>query len=192
MLKKYIDGGLRKMRILKEETMAVLVDVQEVLLPHIHDCEVLEKNTKILVEGLKSMDIDILVSEQYTKGLGNTVSDIKNIICDNTTLEKTSFSCCDDEPMMKYIEESGKKVVLIAGIESHICVMQTALDLKEKGFIPVIVEDCVGSRNDNNKKVAMDRLRHENIIVTTYESILFELCRYSKAPEFRIISKLVK
>ncbi|PAB56904.1 hydrolase [Anaeromicrobium sediminis] len=180
------------MRILKEETMAVLVDVQEVLLPHIHDNENLAKNLRILIEGLKTMGVDILVSEQYTKGLGHTVETLQEVLGEYTPLEKTSFSCCDDENMMEYMEKSGKKFIILTGIESHICVMQTALDLKAKGYEPVIVEDCVGSRSDNNRKVAMNRLAQSGVIVTTYESLLFELCRYSKAPEFRTISKLVK
>lgn len=172
--------------------MAVLVDVQEVLLPHIHDNENLTKNLKILMEGLKTMGVDVLVSEQYTKGLGPTVEPLQEVLGEFTLLEKTSFSCCDDENMMEYIEKSGKKFIVLTGIESHICVMQTALDLKVKGYEPIIVEDCVGSRNDNNKKVAMNRLTQSGVIVTTYESLLFELCRYSKSPEFRTISKLVK
>mgnify|MGYP003790731227 CR=1 FL=1 len=82
--------------------------------------------------------------------------------------------------------------MIIAGIESHICVLQTAIDLMENGITPVLIEDCVSSRKENDKKIAVERMKKDGAIVTTYESILFELCRYAGTEQFKTISKLVK
>lgn len=90
------------------------------------------------------------------------------------------------------LEEKGAKNILIAGIESHVCVLQTAIDLKAAGYNPIIVFDCVSSRTKESKKLALERFRYEGIMVTSYESALFELLRGAKAPEFKTISKLVK
>ena len=180
------------MRILKDQTLAMVVDVQERLFPHIHDCELLEKNLKLLVEGLKILDIPFAVTEQYKKGLGPTVPSLEALVKQDIHFEKLSFSCCDDPAIIEHIETSTKRYVILAGIESHICLLQTAIDLKERGYRPVIVEDCVGSRNPENKRIAINRLLQEGITVTSAESLLFELCRVAGNEQFKAISKLVK
>jgi nicotinamidase-related amidase len=93
---------------------------------------------------------------------------------------------------MEGIATSGKENIIIAGIESHVCVMQTAIDLINNGYHPVVVEDCVSSRSENDKKMAIERMRDEGAIITTCESILFELLRFSGTEQFKGISKLVK
>ena len=180
------------MRILKEETLAVIVDVQERLFPHIADNENLAKNLKTLIQGLQVLEIPLKVTEQYRKGLGETIADIRPLLEGVWSGEKTPFSCCDDEAFMNEIKKEGRKFIVLAGIESHICVLQTAIDLKALGYIPVVIEDCVGSRNQENKRIAVKRMLQEGIIVTSTESILFELCRYSGNDTFKAISKLVK
>ncbi len=181
------------MRILKDETVAIVIDIQEKLFPHIHEHDVLKKNTEILVDGLKALEIPMVVTEQYKKGLGETIEGIKEKVADCPAFEKKAFSCCDDAPFMGNLKErNDKKFVILFGIEAHICLMQTAIDLKENGFQPVIIEDCVGSRNPENKRIAINRMLQEGITVTSYESILFELCRYAGNDTFKAISKLVK
>ena len=180
------------MRILKENTIGVVVDIQERLFPHIHQHELLEKNTKILVQGLKALGVPFLISEQYKKGLGDTLAEIKELVADDPHFEKMAFSCCDDPQFMESLETSTKRTVILAGMETHICMLQTAIDLKERGYHPVIVEDCVSSRTAENKRIALERLRCEGVTVTSYESILFELCRIAGTDAFKIISKLVK
>ena len=103
-----------------------------------------------------------------------------------------AFSCCDDTGFMNELKTFGKKNVIIAGIESHVCVLQTTIDLLENNYQPIVVEDCVSSRTLNNKNMAIERMRQEGAIITTYESILFELCRFSGTDAFKAISKLVK
>lgn len=180
------------MRVLKNNAICVIVDVQEKLFHHMHEKELLEKNTKILVKGLKALKIPCLVTEQYRKGLGATIESIEELVANDTHYEKLAFSCCDNPEITEAIETGSKRSVIIAGVESHVCVLQTAIDLKERGYHPIVVEDCVGSRTIENKRIAMERLRHEGVVVTTYESILFELCRTAECNVFKTISQLVK
>ena len=180
------------MRILEKESIGLIIDMQERLYPLVQEHDQLTKNTTILIEGLKAIGIKILVTEQYTKGLGFTIEPLKNLLTDIEFVEKQAFSCCDEPRFYEELTLTGARTVIIAGIESHVCIMQTAIDLLDNGYIPVIVEDCVSSRNPNDKKIAIERMRKEGAIITTYESLLFELLRQSGTDSFKKISKLVK
>lgn len=180
------------MRILKENTIALIIDIQERLLPAMEEKEELIENCTILINGLQELSVPLIVTQQYSKGLGETVPEIKSIIKDFNPIEKRDFSCCDEANVSAEIEKSGAKDVIICGIESHVCVLQTAIDLKEAGYTPVVVMDCISSRNIDNVDLAAERFRYEGIMMTSYESILFELTRSAGAPEFKAISKLVK
>ena len=180
------------MRVLKEDSLAVIIDIQELLFPLISEYEIIEKNTITLIKGLKELGIDIIVTQQYTKGLLPTVASIANTIGKFEHIEKMSFSCCDEAKFVEELVVKGKKYIIIAGIEAHVCVLQTVVDLIDLGYQPVIVEDCISSRNINDKKVAIERMKTEGAIITTYESLLFELLQYSGTASFKAISKLVK
>ncbi len=180
------------MRILKENAAGLIIDIQERLYPYIHEHEQLTRNTEILIKGLKAIEIPLLVTQQYTKGLGATIPPVAEAMGDFEHLEKTAFSCCDDEGFNTELIRLDKKFIVITGIEAHVCVLQTTIDLLEKNFIPVVVEDCISSRRVNDKKVAVARMRREGAVVTTYESILFELLRHSGTEQFKAVSKLVK
>lgn len=180
------------MRIKKENTIAVVVDVQQRLFPFIYENEKLSSNMVKLVKGLKVLGIEIIVTVQYSKGLGETIEPVKDALGDFNHLEKMSFSCCGFPDFMDVIKKSGKKNVIVCGIESHVCVLQTVLDLIEDKFKPVLIEDCVSSRNLNDKKIAIERMRQEGAIISTYESILFELLEVSGTETFKAISKIVK
>ncbi len=166
--------------------------MQERLYPHIDNEDQLTKNTAILIEGLKAIGIKILVTEQYTKGLGFTIESLKVLLQDINFIEKQAFSCCDEPKFYEELTLTEARHVIIAGIEAHVCVMQTAIDLLNNGYIPVIVEDCVSSRRPNDKNISIERMRKEGAVITTYESILFELLRYSGTEAFKKVSKLVK
>ena len=180
------------MRILKEKTAALIIDFQERIFPVIHENEMLAKNVPILIEGLKVLEIPLFVTEQYVKGLGMTIPAIANSLTGIERIEKAAFSCCDEPRFMLELAASGKEFVLVAGIESHVCVLQTVIDLKHNGYYPIVLEDCISSRKPNDKLMAVERMRQEGIIVTTCEAILFELPRYSVGETFKAISKLVK
>lgn len=180
------------MRILKERCAAIIIDVQERLFPLIAENEKLTKNLGTLIQGLKALGVQIFVTEQYVKGLGPTIEPVASHLQLQKRIEKMSFSCCDEPRLMEGLAVSGKEYIIVAGIESHVCVLQTVIDLKRNGYYPVVVEDCVSSRNLNDKKIAVERMRQEGALITTYESLLFELLRYSGSEQFRTISKLVK
>ena len=179
-------------RLKRNETSAVVIDVQEKLFPLIHEHEQLAKNMSILIQGMKVLGIPLLVTQQYTKGLGGTVTQINEAIGDYKHIEKLAFSCCGDERFMGELKRLNKKNVILMGIESHVCVLQTALDLIAEEFQPVLIEDCVSSRKLNDKKIAVERMRQSGAIVSTYESILFELTEVSGTDLFKSIVKLVK
>jgi nicotinamidase-related amidase len=180
------------MRILKDKAVLVIIDFQERIFPAIHEHEMLSKNVPVLIEGIKVIGIPLIVTEQYVKGLGPTIPEISEKITDTSRIEKASFSCCDEPRFMMELASSGKEFVIIAGIESHVCVLQTVIDLQQCGYHPVVVEDCISSRKPNDKRMALERMRKEGVIITTYEAILFELLRYSGGETFKAISRLVK
>jgi nicotinamidase-related amidase len=180
------------MRIKKEDTIAVVIDVQSKLYPFISENEKLAANTVRLIKGLKAIGIEILVTVQYSKGLGETIEPLQEALGEFRHMEKMSFSCCGDNNFIEAVKKSGKKNVIICGIESHVCVLQTVIDLIEKGYKPVLIEDCVSSRSLNDKKFAVERMRQEGAIISTYESILFELLEVSGTETFKEISKIVK
>jgi nicotinamidase-related amidase len=172
--------------------MLLVIDIQERLLPHMAGHEELIKNTGILLEGMKALKVPVFLTEQYTKGLGETVRGVRDHLEAYAPMEKNAFSCCDDNVFSLALETHSRKNVVICGIETHVCVLQTAVDLIEKGYQPVIVEDCTSSRKLRDKAIAIERMRQEGAIISSYESILFELARISGTPEFKAISKLVK
>lgn len=180
------------MRISKENTSALIIDVQERLLPAMWEKETLLKNCLTLVQGLVELQLPLVVTQQYTKGLGETVAEIRSVIPDFLYIEKRDFSCCDEPLVIEKLKQTGAQNVIICGIESHVCVLQTAVDLKEAGFNPIVVMDAVSSRTAENRELSKERFRFEGIMMTSVESVLFELTRSSAAPEFKAISKLVK
>lgn len=180
------------MRIKRENCTGLIIDIQEKLFPVIAENESLLTRCKILLEGLSILGIQTVFTQQYTKGLGSTLPEITSLYPDFRYIEKSSFSCPDDPGYKSILEESGRNTVIIAGIESHVCVLQTAIDLREQGYFPVVISDCVSSRHLNEKQIALNRFNTEGIRVSTAESVLFELTRYSDAVEFKAISKIIK
>jgi len=180
------------MRILKNQTAALLIDAQERLMPHMFQQQDTTKNIITLLQGLKHLNIPLLVSQQYTQGLGGTVEEIRQHLGEHGFVEKNTFSCCDEPTFLEQLDALGKKFVVVAGVETHVCVLQTVIDLLEKGWIPFVVADCVSSRKEKDKEIALARMRQEGAFITTAESLLFELCRYANNDVFRSISRLVK
>ena len=181
------------MRILKEETAALIIDYQSKLFPHINQHEELQANSIKLIEGLKVLEIPMVVTEQYPKGIGYTIPEIQETLGDNyQPIEKMSFSCCGSSDVMKQLRKLGNSNIIICGIESHVCVLQTVLDLIDKKYQPIVVADCISSRRHFDYKIALKRMRDSGAILTTYESLLFELSVISGTGQFKAISKIVK
>lgn len=180
------------MRILKANTVGLFIDIQERLFPFMQEMDLLEQNLITLTAGLKVLEIPFLVTEQYTKGLGFTILPLKMAFGEYSAIEKIAFSCCDEPKFANALNDTGKRNVILCGIETHVCVLQTALDLLEEGFQPIVIEDCVSSRKLSDKQTAIERMRQEGAIISSLESILFELTRFSGTETFKAISKLVK
>lgn len=178
------------MRIVKEEALLLLVDIQEKLFPHIHNKESLVQKAITLLEGLKILEVPVMAARQYPQGLGDVIPELRPYFLG--CWDKTTFSCCDDKDLLLQLEEIGKKKIIIAGVEAHICVLQTVIDLKQLGFLPIIVTDAIGSRKPKDYEIALKRMEYEGAILTTVESLLFELCRQAGTATFKTISQLVK
>lgn len=180
------------MRIKRENCTGLIIDIQEKLYPVIAEKERLLDNCKKLIEGLRILAIPIVFTQQYSKGLGATLTEISSLQLPFSFIEKNTFSCLDQPRYADLLEQSGKTNVLICGIESHVCVLQTAIDLQEKGYQPIVISDCISSRQLAEKQIALNRFNLEGIRVSTTESILFELTRSADASEFKSISRLVR
>jgi nicotinamidase-related amidase len=179
------------MKFNQENTMAILIDVQERLFPHIYNNDLLEKNCLILTKALIELNVPIMVTEQYRKGLGSTIPSLKPFVDSEMLGDKISFSCYDDSNMREYIKAQSKKNIILFGIESHVCVLQTTIDLLDNGYQVAVIEDCTSSRKKNDKDIAIRRMRQEGAFVSTYESILLEICRYAGSDTFKKISQLI-
>lgn len=176
------------MRILREEAVALVVDYQEKLVPVMNEKEFLIERSQILLQGLKILGVPMIITQQYTKGLGTTVENICAAAGKSDYIEKISFSAY--EQVEDQIE--GKKYVIVCGIESHICVLQTVIDLAAAGYVPVVVEDCISSRQKTDKEIALKRMSQEGAVITTSESLLFELLRVAGTETSKKIQRLIK
>lgn len=179
------------MRIIKDAALAIVVDVQQKIFPHIHESQKMLENLSILVKGLRVLELPIIVSEHDGNEPDPTVQPLKQSLSDYELIQKLTFSCCGDAKFILELNRHNKNIVIIAGIEAHVCVLQTAIDLKENGYQPVVVEDCIGSRKPNDKTITLERLKSEGVILATYESILYELCEVSGTEQFNTIKELV-
>lgn len=180
------------MRINLETTAMLLVDVQERLFPHIDNHAALGLRLEILLKGLGILEVPIFCNQQYTEKLGITLPFLSSLLASNDVYEKRAFSCCDNPDILQVLKQSNAKSVIVAGIEAHVCVLQTVLDLISNGYAPIVVVDAVGSRHHHNLEIALKRMEKEGAILTTTESILFELMRTSTHPQLKAISALVK
>lgn len=176
------------MKIERNETAALVIDYQEKLVPVMQDKDNLIQNSSLLLAGLELLGIPMVVTQQYTKGLGMTVAEIVDAARTEEYVDKISFSAY--ECVKEQIKD--KKFIIVCGIETHICVLQTVLDLIAEGYIPVVVADCISSRKAIDKKMALKRMRDEGAIVTTYESVLFELLKVAGTEESKRIQRLIK
>ncbi|MEA4972654.1 putative hydrolase YcaC [bioreactor metagenome] len=180
------------MRITDKDTAVLVVDFQEKLIPAMNEKEELIKTSGVFLTGIKELEIPMVVTQQYTKGLGATIPEIAECIGDYKAYDKLTFSGCGTEEIYSAIKALGKKNILVCGTEAHVCVLQSAIDLKTEGYNVFLVEDCIGSRKLSDKNNAIKRAMGEGILITCCESALFELTAAAGTPHFKAISKIVK
>lgn len=180
----------KSMRIKQEDSLVLMVDVQEKLFPHIDGKDGLAAKMSMLAAGSKALGVPMIAARQYPQGLGDIIGELRSYC--GRPYDKVTFSCCGDERLLEAIRQSGKKTVILLGIEAHICVLQTVIDLKQHGFLPVVAADAVGSRKTADYEIALRRMEYEGAVLTTVEAILFELCHQAGTDVFKTISRLVK
>ena len=180
------------MRILREDTAAILVDVQDKLLPAIDRGDDVLALTTRLVKGLRILDVPIISVRQYPKGLGDFPQELQTALGEYVPSDKITFSAWDTEEIAQRIQSLGKKNLIVFGTEAHVCVLQTVIDLTGAGYNVALVADCVGSRKPYDRKLALRRAEQEGALLTTSESILFELLRKAGTDIFKQISALIK
>jgi nicotinamidase-related amidase len=175
-----------------ENTVIIAIDFQERLFPVMNAKEKLLQNVVKLIKGAKALEVPVIVTEQYPKGLGPTIPEIKELLPDARPIEKTCFSCCDNEAFMKTLEALKRRQVLITGIEAHICAYQTAMALARKGYEVQVVTDCVSSREPENKAVAVQKMTAAGLLPASTEMALFEMLKAAGGDKFKQISNIVK
>ena len=180
------------MTLNKEDTLAVFIDFQEKLVPAMYHKEDLLDKTCRLAKGLGVLGIPHIVTQQYTKGIGETVPEVAEAIGEFEPIDKTTFSCLGHVDFVNQLEINAKKNIIVCGIEAHICVQQTVEQLLEEGYKVYVPVDCISSRSQNDCLWSAERMEKAGAVMTTYESILYELLKDSKAEGFREISKIVK
>lgn len=176
----------------REDTAFVAIDFQEKLMPAMSGMEELEDKSVRLIKGMKALGIPTIVTQQYTKGLGETIPSIADALGDFEHVEKNTFGCMANEEFASKIKELGRKDIVVCGIEAHICVQQTVLQLMEEGYNVYLPADCVSSRSENDKLWSITRMGEAGAVITTYEAVLYEILRDSKAEGFKEISAIVK
>lgn len=179
-------------RLNKDDAVLVIIDIQEKLLPAMCHSREVEETTVKLTKGIKILDIPVLVTQQYTKGLGKTTALIEEALGEYTPIEKLTFSAMGAPEFVQAVKNTQRKSIILCGIESHICVQQTALDLMEQGYDVFVVQDCIGSRKDSDDLCSRQRLAAEGAVMITYEAVLYELMKGAKAEGFKAISAIVK
>ncbi len=179
------------MKLTENNTAALVIDLQEKLVPAMRNVPRLVERSRLLLSGLAIYDVPVVVTRQYPKGLGDTIPEIRDVSENATTFDKTTFSCLDAKEIRDWFVADSRRNVVVAGIEAHICVLQTALDLLELGKRVYLAADCVSSRNSFDRQFAFERLFNAGVVPTTAEAFLFEIANRAGSPEFKKLSKLV-
>lgn len=173
-----------------DDTLLLVVDVQEKLWPQIASTDEILPRMKLLLEAARILGLKQLATEQYPKGLGATIEPIASLV--ETKIEKSAFSAGIEADVMRRIDPLGVRKIALVGIEAHVCVAQTALDLLASGFQVYVIADAIGSRRPADKAIALRRLEGAGVAVTTAEAVVFEWMQTAARPEFKQISQLIK
>ena len=186
----FVDAAEIARRPLEAENCALLViDIQEKLLPPIHERERLVRNSQLLIRLAKILHMPVIASTQYAKGLGNTVPDVASLLPNGDVVDKVQFSCFGSDVFCSLVKNlpGQRNTMLLCGMETHICVMQTALAALRNGYLVHVASDAVGSRSEWNWKVGLERMRAAGAIISSTEMMIYELLRASGTAAFKEI-----
>jgi nicotinamidase-related amidase len=188
-----MSNDLGKFKLDAEKAVLVVIDVQERLVPAMpEDIYLRLRNTvAMLVEVAGLFGIPVVTTEQYPKGIGHTVPELA-AACNETVIEKVSFGCCGEPTFLKALKNTGRTQALITGMEAHVCVYQTVLGLLEDGYYVHLIRDAICSRNKTDYLVGVANAGQAGAVVTTAETVMFQMLQESTHEQFRAVSKLVK
>jgi len=182
-------GKYHIMLINSDHSCLLVVDIQEKLAPGIHQPEKLIENCRWLIKAAQLFDIPVMASEQYPRGVGPTVAPLRELISEDCIKDKLIFSCADSPECLEMIEQQKRNQIVIVGMESHVCVLQTALRLQELGKEVFVVADAISSRDPLDIELAIARMSKAGIHIVSREMVAFEWLRGSGAPQFKTFSK---
>lgn len=175
-----------------QDCCLIIIDVQGKLAQLMHNSNALFRNIGILIKAAKILDIPCLWCQQSPKALGVTVPSIARLLEDNQPINKVTFSCSQNEQFKSQMKTLNRKQILLCGIEAHVCIYQTAVDLLKTDLKPTVIADAVSSRTPDNKQIAIEKLRLEGINISSVEMALFELLKTAEHPKFKEITQLIK
>jgi len=177
----------------KEQTALIVIDVQEKLVPAMDEriCGQVVGHINMLLEGCKSMGIPVIATEQYPRGLGNTIGELAGAT-DKECVEKVAFSCAGEPNFITALEKTGAKQVILVGMEAHVCVYQTLIDLLDRGYVVHLVRDAICSRFKSDYQTAITMATQMGAVLTTTEIALFQLVAVAGGEDFKLVSKLAR
>lgn len=176
-----------------DQSLLVVIDMQEPLLRALYNAEQVTNNIRLLMKGMQALRVPIIGTTQNAEKLGGVAPFIKTLLPPRLPpFDKMTFSCYASPAFASEVKRSGRKQIVLCGVEAHICVCQTALELAAAGFQAHVVADAVSSRTESNWRLGLDKMRQSGILLTSVEMALYELLREAGTPEFREILKLVK
>ncbi len=177
----------------KDKTVLVVIDMQEAFRQSISDFPQIASRISMAIQGFQILNLPIIITEQYPKGLGRTAEELLfSLPPEQEIIEKTAFSSCGAQAFLDKINQTGAEQILICGIEAHICVNQTAHDLLQQNFQVHLLQDCVSSRFEYDKRAGLRKMKMSGVIPSSMEMALFELMRDSKHEQFKAIQNLIK
>jgi nicotinamidase-related amidase len=177
-----------------EQCALVVVDIQQKLLPPIFNKEALVKNSQLLIRLAKILGVPVMVTTQYSKGLGGTVPEIASLLTHVTAIDKLEFSCFGSDQFRSHLKAlpGSRNTVLLCGMEAHICVMQTALGALNEGYLVHVASDAVGARAESNWKIGLGRMKSAGAVISSTEMMMYELLRCSGTPAFKELLPYLK
>jgi nicotinamidase-related amidase len=177
-----------------EKCVLVVVDIQQKLLPPIFQKEQLVRNSQLLIRAAGILKIPAILSTQYTKGLGATLPEVASLLPGVKAVDKNLFSCFGSDDFCTLLKRlpGGRNTLLLCGMETHICVMQTALAALREGYLVHVASDAVGSRSEWNWKIGLDRMRSAGAVIPSTEMMIYELMRSSASPAFKELLPYLK
>jgi len=178
--------------ITPQDTVLLIIDVQGKLAEMVYDSDTVQKNISKLIRACGVLNVPLLYTEQYPKGLGHTVSVLDELLFNEEPLEKITFSCCGEERFMEKLRGLNKNNVLVSGMETHVCVYQTANELIDYGYNVHLLTDAVSSRTSENRDLGIHCIEKAGAMLTSTEMVIFELLRIAQGEEFKAISRIIK